>query len=40
MQKPRHGHAVAVADSRLYAFHGIPCPGYGLTASADSLELP
>jgi Kelch motif len=39
MRKPRHGLAVAVADGRLYAFRGIPCPGYGHTASAESLNL-
>ncbi len=39
MRKPRHGLAVAVAGGRLYAFRGIPCPGYGRTASAESLDL-
>jgi hypothetical protein len=28
------------ADSGIHAFRGIPCPGYGGTASAESLELP
>lgn len=39
MRKPRHGQAVAVANGRLYAFRGIPCPGYGRMASVESLEL-
>jgi Kelch motif len=39
MRKPRHGLAVAVSGGRLYAFRGIPCPGYGRTASAESLDL-
>jgi hypothetical protein len=36
---PRHGEAVAVAAGRLYVFRGIPCPGYGRTASVESLKL-
>ncbi|HEX8690636.1 MAG TPA: hypothetical protein VF729_10390 [Solirubrobacterales bacterium] len=39
MRRPRHGLAVAVAGGRLYAFRGIPCPGYGRMASAESLNL-
>jgi hypothetical protein len=39
MRKPRHGHSIAAAGGKVYAFRGIPCPGYGEMSSAESLRL-
>jgi hypothetical protein len=39
MRKPRHGHSIAAVGGRVYAFRGIPCPGYGEMSSAESLRL-
>jgi hypothetical protein len=35
----RHGHAAAAAGARVYAIGGAPCPGFGHTASVESLAV-
>jgi hypothetical protein len=39
MRKARHGHSIAAIGDKIYVFRGIPCPGYGEMASAESLQL-
>jgi N-acetylneuraminic acid mutarotase len=36
---PRHGHASAVIGDKVYVFGGAPCPGFGHTASVESLAV-
>jgi hypothetical protein len=40
MRHARHGHVAAATGGRVYVFRGTLCPGYGETASAESLRLP
>jgi N-acetylneuraminic acid mutarotase len=35
----RHGHAAAAVGATAYTFGGAPCPGFGVTASGEALEL-
>jgi len=35
----RHGHTAASVGSRVYAIGGAPCPGFGHTASIESLTV-
>jgi N-acetylneuraminic acid mutarotase len=36
---PRHGHAAAVANGRIYALGGAPCPLFGRTSDVESLGV-
>lgn len=36
----RHGHGSAAVGDTLYVFGGAPCPGYGRTASVETLQVP
>jgi N-acetylneuraminic acid mutarotase len=36
---PRHGHAAALANGRVYVFGGAPCPSFGLTDQVESLPI-
>jgi Kelch motif len=40
MHQPRHGFAAAVIEDRIYVFEGSPCPGHGLSQTAESLRVP
>lgn len=35
----RHGHAAAAIGTTAYTFGGSPCPGFGVTATGETLEL-
>ena len=37
--QPRHGHAAAVAQGRIYVLGGAPCPSFGETDSVESLQI-